>query len=303
MVVGGGGGRALGAATTLLVAVLAGAGCGSSRPAVDGAAPGPPTAATAVTGDPGTADPRPGDPGAVDPVPGGGGPRPDARGAGPDRLPHQLDGSLRGSDGAGLRGAALIVSHAAARVNVRTTDLPGLLYRITTPAGSGLAPQVTGGDGVVRLGLRPTGDDGPDTVDILLNRTVRWRIRLSAGGGEQHLDLSTGRIRRVDLGAGVGLIRMRLPRPLGVVPIRLTGSVGSAQIDLPRAVPMRMRLVAGASAVSVPAAGQRRIAGSGRSPRGAVPAGTVLTSPGRGAAGRYRVDTLGPIDEVTVRTR
>src|SRR5688572_3819041 len=107
---------------------------------------------------------------------------------------HVLAGALHGRTG-----AFLIVRDAASRVEVRLADLPGLLYRISTPADSGLAPWVTGTQGRVRIVLRPTGADGPDTVTILLNRAVRWDIRLPAGAGEQRLDLAAGRVTRIDL--------------------------------------------------------------------------------------------------------
>src|SRR3954452_10104160 len=75
-----------------------------------------------ATGHPaGTSDPAPGQVGANRP---------------PD---HVAAGPLHGRTG-----ASLTVRDAAARVEIRLTDLSGLLYRITTPPTSGLAPQVTG---------------------------------------------------------------------------------------------------------------------------------------------------------------
>jgi hypothetical protein len=76
---------------------------------------------------------------------------------GPDE--RVLAGSLHGRTG-----AYLTMREAASRIEVRLAELPGLLYRISTPAGSGLAPHVTGPSGRVRLGLRATGDDGPDSA-------------------------------------------------------------------------------------------------------------------------------------------
>ncbi|HET6533905.1 MAG TPA: hypothetical protein VFH03_25250, partial [Actinoplanes sp.] len=101
----------------------------------------------------------------------------------------------------GRTGAYLLVRDAASRVEVRLADLPGLLYRISTPAGSGLAPRVTGPTGRIRVGLQSTGEDGPDIVTILLNRSVRWDIRLPAGAGEQRLYLAEGSVTRLDLGS------------------------------------------------------------------------------------------------------
>jgi hypothetical protein len=166
---------------------------------------------------------------------------------------HVLAGALHGRTG-----AFLIVRDSASRVEVRLADLPGLLYRVSTPADSGLAPAVTGTHGRVRLGLRPTGADGPDTVEILLNRAVSWDIRLPAGAGEQHLDLSAGRLRRLELGSGTGLVSMRLPAPRGTVPIIVAGGVGEVAVAIPPGTPLRLHLRGGAGLVAVPWAGRTR---------------------------------------------
>ena len=197
----------------------------------------------------------------------------------------RLEGSLNGRTG-----AVLTLSSAAAAVDLRLTDLPGLLYRISTPAGSGLAPRVTGVNGMIRLRLAPTGEDGPDRVTILLNRRVRWHLRLAAGAGEQHLDLSRGRVGAVVLGAGTGLVRLRLPRPRGTVPIRLSGAVGSAQLITPAGVPVAVRLARGAAAVHLPWL-----------VRAQVQAGASLRPPGWSVADdRYLLDARGDVGGLTV---
>ena len=135
--------------------------------------------------------------------------------------------------------ALLVVTDASSRVQLTLANIPGLLYRITTPAGSGLTPRVTSSGGVVRAALLPTGADGPDEVRIVLNRGVRWDIRLPAGAGEQRLDLTRGRVTRLEVGAS-GLVELRLPRPVGTVPLTLTGGVGRLAVSAPRSVPIRL---------------------------------------------------------------
>ncbi|AGZ44531.1 hypothetical protein AFR_31355 [Actinoplanes friuliensis DSM 7358] len=198
---------------------------------------------------------------------------------------HVLAGALHGRTG-----AFLIVRDSASRVEVRLADLPGLLYRISTPADSGLAPAVTGTQGRVRLGLRPTGGDGPDTVEILLNRAVRWDIRLPAGAGEQHLDLADGRIRRLELGSGTGLVSMRLPPPRGTVGIKLAGGVGEIAVAMPPQTALRFHLRGGADLVAVPWAGRER-----------ATAGAMIAPAGWSAArNRYAVDVEAEVGTVTV---
>ena len=202
---------------------------------------------------------------------------------GPQR--HVAAGALHGRTG-----AFLIVRDAASRVEVRLTDLPGLLYRISTPADSGLAPAVSGTHGRVTLGLRPTGADGPDSVEILLNRAVRWDIRLPAGAGEQHLDLTRGSLDRLELGSGTGLVSVRLPPPRGTVPITVAGGVGEVAVAIPPGTPLRLRLRGGAGLVAVPWTGRSRAA-----------AGALLAPVGWGTAPhRYAVTVASEVGSVTV---
>ncbi len=147
--------------------------------------------------------------------------------------------------------ARLVVPDAASRVQVVLANIPGLLYRISTPAGSGLTPRVTRRGAVVRAGLAPTGQDGPDEVRIVLNRGVRWDIRLPAGAGEQSLDLARGRLTRLDVGAS-GLVELRLPRPYGTVPVTLTGGIGTLSVIAPQGAPVRLHLAGGAGSALTP---------------------------------------------------
>lgn len=167
----------------------------------------------------------------------------------------------------GRTGAYLTVRDAASRVRVTFAVLPGLLYRISTPADSGLAPLGCGTGGQPQVCFRRTSGDGPDDVSIVLNRDVRWDIRLPAGAGEQQLDLTGGRVTRVDLGPS-GLAELRLPAPAGTVPVTFTQSVGRVVMTVPGA-PVRLRLDLGAGPVVTPWA-----------VRAAAGAGEVLEEPG-----------------------
>ncbi len=141
---------------------------------------------------------------------------------------HVAEGALHGRTR-----AVFTVADAASRIQMRMGDLPGLLYRVSTPGGSGLAPQVSGPSGRPRLMLRPTGDGGPDVVTVVLNRTVRWTLATPKGGGEQLFDLRSGRLTGAVLGAA-GRVDLMLPPPHGRVPITLAGPVGSLTIIAPK---------------------------------------------------------------------
>ena len=217
----------------------------------------------------------------------------------------------------GRTGARLTVRDAASSVRLSLAVLPGLLYRITTPADSGLAPvaAVRAGDAEVRF--RPTGGHGPDAVRIVLNRAVRWDLRLPAGAGETDLDLTDGRITRLDAGSS-GLIDMSLPAPRGTVPVTVADA-GTAIVAAP-AAPLRITLPAGAGSADTPwATGTAVPAGpvptgpvlagpvlagpvaAGSLLAGPVPAGSVLAEPGwQAATNRYAITFTGGVGRLTV---
>jgi hypothetical protein len=196
---------------------------------------------------------------------------------------HVIAGALLGRTG-----GHLTVRDAASRVQVVLATLPGLLYRITTPAGSGLTPRVTGAGGRLVASLLPVAGDGPDEVRIVLNREVRWQISLPAGAGEQQLDLRRGRVSRVDLGAS-GLLEMRLPAPDASVPITLGGPVGSVLVIADADAPMRVQLDQGAGSWQGGAS---------------APPGTIWQARGRPAAPfRYGIRARSAVGAFMVRTR
>ncbi|MFG1609986.1 hypothetical protein [Actinoplanes sp. NPDC049265] len=196
-------------------------------------------------------------------------------------------GALRGS-----AGAALLVGDAASRVEVGLAEMPGMLYRVTTPGDSGLTPDVTVQRGVYRLALRPTAGTGPDIVRIILNRRVRWDVRLPAGAGEQRLDLSAGRVTRVELGPS-GLVELSLPRPWGTVPVLLRSGAGTVEMSTPQATKVRITLPDGAGVVTTPWTNSTD-----------TPAATTLTAPGWARTrDRYTIRLTSGVGSFTVRER
>ncbi|GIF13176.1 hypothetical protein [Actinoplanes teichomyceticus] len=184
----------------------------------------------------------------------------------------------------------LTVSDAASRVRIVTAALPGLLYRVSAAPDAGIAPVVTRRGGRVWIRLRATGSDGPDEVRIVLNRDVRWDIRLPAGAGEQQLDLRGGRVTRLAVGP-TGLAEIWLPDPDGTVPVTFTGGLGSLVLIAGTRAPFRIVLEEGAGSVVTP-----WVANNG------TPAGAVLREAGwHRAADRYAVHAVGGTGSVLVR--
>ncbi|GAA4927896.1 hypothetical protein GCM10025331_09090 [Actinoplanes utahensis] len=185
--------------------------------------------------------------------------------------------------------AWLTLGDAASRVRVRLAPLPGLLYRISTAPDAGIAPVVSRRGARVVVRLAATGDAGLDEVWIVLNRNVRWDIRLPAGAGEQHLNLREGRVRRVVVGSA-GLSRLWLPEPRGTVPVTFAGGVGTATVSVRGRAPVRIRFAHGAGSVETPWTANNGTA-----------AGAVLREPGfRQAADRYLIRAHGGLGALII---
>ncbi|WP_203896281.1 hypothetical protein [Actinoplanes xinjiangensis] len=190
----------------------------------------------------------------------------------------------------GRTAAWLTVGDAAARVRVRFARLPGLLYRISTASDAGVVPVVERRGGRVTVRLSEAEGDGLDEVWIVLNRSVRWDIRLPAGAGEQQLNLRDGRVQRVEVGAA-GLAEVWLPEPDGTVPVVFTGGIGTAIVSVRRGVPVRVHLAEGAGSVETP-----WIANNGTG------AGAVLREPGFGLArNRFAIRAESGIGGLVIR--
>ena len=206
---------------------------------------------------------------------GGGGPTgpvPPLGGApvtGPD---HEVATGRTGAD----TGTVDLVS-GAATMTVRDADLGSDRVRASTPVGSSVAPSLTVTGGTVTVRLAETGGSGPAAVTVLLDRRVRWQVRMSAGATSQLLDLRGARVSGVDLLGGAARIELRLPAPDGAVPVRMTGGATELAVHLPAGVAAGLRVGAGAGSVTVDGVRRTGLAG-----------GTVVTT--ATAPDRYDVD-------------
>ena len=195
--------------------------------------------------------------------------------------------------------AELDVVSGATTITVATASLGSRLLRASTPANSGVRPDlVVAGpvkDGAVNAGtvqvyLDQTGQSGPAALRILLNSGVTWQLTFSGGTSQTSVDLSAGRLRGADFAAGSNLITMRLPRPDGTVTIVLAGGASQVSLSIPAGVPARLRLEGGASSATV----------GGRSYTG-IAGGTVLTMPGWATARqRYDIDAPAGVSAIMV---
>ncbi|HLL67847.1 MAG TPA: hypothetical protein VK453_19345 [Micromonosporaceae bacterium] len=136
-------------------------------------------------------------------------------------------------------------------VNVRTEDLGGDLYRISTPRNSDAVPRVFSENGRIELDVTAPNGNASTSVDVRLNSAVRWQIGLIGGSASATVDVRNAHITGVDFTGGVNRAELWLPRPQGRVAIRMAGGGNEFTVHVPNEVPSRVHIGAGASTVTI----------------------------------------------------
>jgi len=185
--------------------------------------------------------------------------------------------------------ATVDLGSGATTATVRTADLGGAdRLRAVTPDGAGVAPVLETGGDTVGVHLVRTGEPGPSAVTVLLDRRVRWQVRISGGATSQLLDLRGARLSGVDLAAGAARIELVLPVPDRAVPIRMAGGATEFTLQVPRGVATAVRVDSGAGTTEID--GVRRTG---------LAAGAVLAT--ATASDRYDVDAAAGVSTLTLR--
>lgn len=174
-------------------------------------------------------------------------------------------------------------------LNVTLRSLGAEVFRVSTPEDSGVTPQVTVTGSTVRLGVTRNGKDGRAVVDLVLNRDVAWALRLTAGVEETSLDLSGGRIRRIDLIGGAARVAMVLPDQRTALPIRMSGGLNTWRIETEGEPNARVLLRDGGGTVQL---GEERFDGVAR--------GTTLETGSGEPAGRLDIDAVAGLGTLIV---
>jgi hypothetical protein len=191
----------------------------------------------------------------------------------------------------GTRQAAeLDLVNGASAVVIDSADLHGGLYQASTPSNANEAPSVTMDGDTVEVGMASTGQSGPATVHIVLSSKVRWRIELDGGATSETVRLPDALLTELDFGAGSSRIDATLPRPVGTVPVRMTGGTASFALHLPAGVPAQVRFAGGAGSATIDGTDHTGLAG-----------GTVFSPQGwTGAANRYDIDNTAGVSNLVL---
>jgi DNA-binding MarR family transcriptional regulator len=128
-----------------------------------------------------------------------------------------------------------------------------------------------------------------DRGEIALNAAVPWAIELRGGVSKLAADLRNVRLLSFDAKGGASSIDLELPRPAGVVPIRITGGLSRLKIRRPAGVAAGLVVRGGVSEVKVD--------GESFKGRGEL---SLQTTGADGAQDRYEIEVTGGASKLEI---
>ncbi|SDS89821.1 hypothetical protein SAMN04489716_1923 [Actinoplanes derwentensis] len=137
-------------------------------------------------------------------------------------------------------------------LNVKTADLDGENFRVTTPKNSGLDVTAAFTGETLKVSAEPDGTvKGSGRVDVLLSKDIVWRLRMTAGVRRASLDMGGGTVSDIDLIGGAQTIDIELGNLDGILPILMAGGVEKWRIITSDEVPVEIAFTSGAGDVKV----------------------------------------------------
>jgi hypothetical protein len=186
--------------------------------------------------------------------------------------------------------SALELVNGADVVRVRVADLGSNRFEVSTPDGSKAAPSVDVHSGQATVGLHDTGKTGLAVVNVVLDDSVRWQVRLAGGATDESVDLSGGAGGDIDFSAGTSRAAVVLPAAKGTQRVTLGGGANQFDVRLAGSAPARVTATGGAGSVTI----------DGDVHTG-VPGGSIWTPSNWSAAtDRYDIDATSGVSTLTV---
>jgi DNA-binding MarR family transcriptional regulator len=146
-----------------------------------------------------------------------------------------------------LSSGRLVVSSGLSRLTLRTDDRMAELYQARF---EGSVPSVAAKDGVVtiRYPRRPWVLGGEQRVaEVTLSVVIPWQIVIQGGASEVIAELGGLDLARLEVKGGGSMIRLELPMPSGMIPIRISGGASEITVRRPAGVAARAHLKGWAS--------------------------------------------------------
>lgn len=128
-----------------------------------------------------------------------------------------------------------------------------------------------------------------DQGEISLNAAVPWAIELRGGVSTWTADLRALRLESFELRGGASKIELLLPRPVGVIPIRVAGGMSRIAIERPLGVAVGLEVSGGMGEVVVDGISRK---GAGRL--------SIQTPGADSASDRYEIEVSGGVNKVTI---
>jgi DNA-binding MarR family transcriptional regulator len=146
-----------------------------------------------------------------------------------------------------LKSGRLVVSSGISRLTLRTTEGMAELYQARF---EGPMPDVKAKDGVItiRYPRRLLGLGGQQrAAEVTLNVAIPWQIVIQGGASDVTAELGGLDLAGLEVKGGLSSIRLELPMPSGVVPIRISGGASDVTIRRPAGIAARVHLKGWAS--------------------------------------------------------
>jgi len=189
-----------------------------------------------------------------------------------------------------LESGRLVVSSGISRLTVRADDRMTALYQARF---EGTAPDVKTKEGVVtiRYPRRPWGLGGKQrAAEVTLSAAIPWWVAIQGGASQVEALLDGLDLAGLEIKGGLSMVRLELPMPSAVVPIRIIGGASQVTVRRPAGVAARVHLMGWASEFAFD---DQNFSAVGNDVR--------LQSPGYdGTAPCYDIEVMGAASMVTI---
>lgn len=152
------------------------------------------------------------------------------------------DGGIFSAPLGDLERAQIVFPSGAIQLTLRAGDLKDLLYQASF---EGPVPDVKARDGVVtiryprRLWLPAKNKCA---AEVTLNTAIPWEIAIQGGAAHIIAELGGLNLTSLEVKGGLSMVRLELPVPSRVVPVRISGGASDVTVRRPAGVPARVHL-------------------------------------------------------------
>lgn len=143
---------------------------------------------------------------------------------------------------ANLPSGQLVVAYGVSRLIIDTAVGMADLYQARF---EGPVPDVGARDGIVAIRYPRrllSSIKLQRTAQVTLNVAIPWKIMIQGGASDVSAELDGLNLTSLEVKGGLSSIRLKLPRPSGVVPIRISGGASEISVRRPVGVAARAHL-------------------------------------------------------------